>query len=58
VQRSRLEARTAGTKLNADSLVRGSAFPDVALPDHTGRPRTLSEIAGSDPLALVFSRGW
>jgi peroxiredoxin len=33
-------------------------FPDLALPDHTGRPRTLSEIAGGDPLVLVFSRGW
>jgi len=33
-------------------------FPDLALPDHTGRPRTLSELAGGDPLVLVFSRGW
>ncbi len=33
-------------------------FPDLALPDHTGRPRTLGEIAGGDPLALFFSRGW
>ncbi len=33
-------------------------FPDLALPDHTGRPRTLSEIANGDPLALFFSRGW
>jgi peroxiredoxin len=33
-------------------------FPDLELPDHTGRPRRLSEIAGSDPLVLVFSRGW
>jgi len=33
-------------------------FPDLALPDHTGRERTLSEIANGDPLALVFSRGW
>ena len=35
-----------------------SVFPDLALPDHTGRPRTLSEIANGDPLVLVFSRGW
>jgi peroxiredoxin len=35
-----------------------AVFPDLALPDHTGRPRTLSEIAGGDPLVLVFSRGW
>jgi len=33
-------------------------FPDLALPDHTGRPRTLSELAGRDPVALLFSRGW
>jgi peroxiredoxin len=31
---------------------------DLALPDHTGRPRTLSELAGGDPVALFFSRGW
>jgi peroxiredoxin len=35
-----------------------SVFPDLALPDHTGRPRTLSELANGDPLVLVFSRGW
>src|SRR6266702_6803928 len=33
-------------------------FQDLALPDHTGRSRTLSEIADGDPLLLVFSRGW
>jgi peroxiredoxin len=33
-------------------------FADLALPDHTGRPRTLSELAGGDPVALLFSRGW
>lgn len=36
----------------------GEAFPDLDLPDHTGRERWLSEIAGGDPLVLVFSRGW
>jgi peroxiredoxin len=35
-----------------------SSFPDLALPDHTGRQRSLSEIANGDPLVLVFSRGW
>jgi peroxiredoxin len=35
-----------------------AVFPDLALPDHTGRQRTLSEIANGDPVALVFSRGW
>jgi peroxiredoxin len=33
-------------------------FPDLELPDHTGRPRRLTEVAGGDPLVLVFSRGW
>jgi peroxiredoxin len=33
-------------------------FPDLDLPDHTSRPRRLSEIAGGDPLILVTSRGW
>ena len=33
-------------------------FPDLELPDHTGRVRTLSDIGRGDPLALFFSRGW
>jgi peroxiredoxin len=36
----------------------GDTFPDLDLPDHTGRPRTLSELAGGDPVALLTSRGW
>jgi peroxiredoxin len=36
----------------------GERFPDLDLPDHTGRSRQLSEIAGGDPLALFTSRGW
>jgi peroxiredoxin len=36
----------------------GARFPDLDLPDHTGRRRTLSELAGGDPLALFTSRGW
>ncbi len=39
-------------------LEAGQAFPDLDLPDHTGRARRLSELAGGDPLALLFSRGW
>jgi peroxiredoxin len=42
--------------VSAPAIVR--TFTDLALPDHTGRPRTLSELAGGDPLALIFSRGW
>jgi peroxiredoxin len=33
-------------------------FTDLELLDHTGRQRTLTELAGGDPLVLVFSRGW
>jgi len=36
----------------------GSAFADLDLPDHTGRDRRLSDVAGGDPVALLFSRGW
>ena len=40
------------------SLEPGQRFPDLDLPDHTGRDRRLLEIAGGDPTALLFSRGW
>jgi peroxiredoxin len=43
--------------VNAE-LVPGGRFPDLDLPDHTGRPRRLAELANGDPLVLVFSRGW
>lgn len=36
----------------------GEIFPDLALPDHTGRRRSLSEIANGNPLFLLTSRGW
>ncbi len=36
----------------------GETFPDLDLPDHTNRPRQLSEVAGGDPVVLLFSRGW
>src|ERR1044071_5725755 len=36
----------------------GASFPDLDLPDHTGRQRRLSELAGGDPLVLFTSRGW
>jgi peroxiredoxin len=35
----------------------GATFPDLDLPDHTGRERRLSEVAGGDPVVLVFFRG-
>ncbi len=40
------------------NLEPGHAFPDLDLPDHTGRARRLLEIAAGDPVALLFSRGW
>jgi peroxiredoxin len=36
----------------------GTRFPDLELPDHNGRLRRLSELAGGDPLVLLTSRGW
>lgn len=36
----------------------GAQFPDLELPDHTGRARHLSEIAAGNPLALFTARGW
>jgi hypothetical protein len=41
-----------------EDLVPGNAFPDIRLPDHTGRPLVLSEIAKAQPLVLCFVRGW
>ena len=36
----------------------GARFPNLDLPDHTGRPRTISEISSGDPIVLLTSRGW
>jgi peroxiredoxin len=44
--------------VSTDALVTGQPFPHLELPDHNGRLRALSEVAGGDPLALFFSRGW
>lgn len=41
-----------------DDLVPGNPFPDVRLPDHTGRERSLGELAQQRPLVLCFARGW
>ncbi len=38
-------------------IVPGGVFPDYELPDHTERPRKLSEIQGDDPLILTLARG-
>lgn len=34
-----------------------NVLPDLTLPDHTGSPRTLTELAGGDPLVLQTFRG-
>jgi peroxiredoxin len=39
-------------------LVPGAQFPDLRLPEHTGRELSLSEIAAGKPLVLSFVRGW
>jgi len=49
---------TAAAQAVGASLVPGAMFPDLELPDHTGRVRRLSEVAGGDPLVLLTSRGW
>ena len=36
----------------------GNPFPDLTLPETTGRERSLSELAGGQPLVLLFVRGW
>jgi peroxiredoxin len=39
-------------------LVPGNPFPDISLPEHTGRELSLREIASQQPLVLGFVRGW
>jgi peroxiredoxin len=39
-------------------LTPGRRFPDLALPDHNGITRRLSELAEGDPVVLTFFRGW
>jgi peroxiredoxin len=41
-----------------DDLVPGNPFPNLRLPDHTARERSLSELADGQPLVLNFVRGW
>ena len=39
-------------------LAPGNRFPDLRLPDTTGEPVALTEIAQAQPLVLAFVRGW
>jgi peroxiredoxin len=41
-----------------DDLVAGHEFPDLELPEHTGKKLSLSRIANRQPLVLAFVRGW
>jgi len=41
-----------------DDLAPGNVFPDLRLPEHTGKELALSEIAAGQPLVLCFVRGW
>jgi peroxiredoxin len=41
-----------------DDLAVGNVFPDLRLPEHTGKELALSEIAKQQPLVLAFVRGW
>ncbi|PWU19444.1 MAG: hypothetical protein C5B48_13545 [Candidatus Rokuibacteriota bacterium] len=39
-------------------LSTGDPFPDLRLPEHTGRGLSLAEVAQDQPLVLCFLRGW
>jgi peroxiredoxin len=41
-----------------EDLAPGNRFPDLRLPEHTGKELSLSEIAKRQPLVLAFVRGW
>ncbi len=41
-----------------DDLVPGNPFPDLRLPEVSGKETALSEIAGGQALVLAFVRGW
>lgn len=41
-----------------DLFAPAAVFPDLELPDHTGRTRLLSELGNGDPLVVITSRGW
>jgi peroxiredoxin len=41
-----------------EDLAPGNRFPDIRLPEHTGKELSLHEIAKQQPLVLCFARGW
>ncbi len=40
------------------NLAIGKQFPNLGLPDHTGKRVRLAELAGGFPLILAFYRGF
>jgi peroxiredoxin len=38
-------------------IIPGAVFPDYELPDQDGKPRRLSDLQGTSPVALVLARG-
>jgi peroxiredoxin len=40
------------------ALTPGAPFPDIALPDHAGNRRALTDLVAGDPAILQFYRGW
>ena len=41
-----------------EDLQPGATFPDLALTDHAGNERTLSQLVAGDPTVVHFYRGW
>ncbi|HYY34465.1 MAG TPA: redoxin domain-containing protein [Gaiellaceae bacterium] len=41
-----------------EDLVPGKQFPDISLPETTGKELSLSDIAKEQPFVLAFVRGW
>jgi peroxiredoxin len=39
-------------------LVPGNPFPELSLPEHTGKELSLREISSAQPVVLCFVRGW
>jgi hypothetical protein len=52
-----LETNKKEKAMNA-AIRLGARFPDIELPDGEGTIHRLSRIQGSDPMAVIFYRGW
>ena len=47
-----------GVALTSPTPSIAEVLPDLELPDHAGRMRRLTELAGGDPTVVQFYRGW